>query len=77
MHNYILIAAQIIVLIIIGVLLWQIWRFLHNKDIPDDEPLGKERTKYITRRLTWIAICAGLEAALQIASAILRFLEVI
>ena len=77
MHNYILIAAQTIVLIIIGVLLWQIWRFLHNKDIPDDEPLGKERTKYITRRLTWIGICAGSEAALQIASAILRFMEVI
>ena len=77
MLNYILTAAQIVVLIILGVLLWQIWRFLHSKDIPDDEPLGEVRSKYITRRLTWIGICAGLEAALQIASAILRFVEAI
>jgi len=77
MYNDILLMVQIVVLIILGVLLWQIWRFLHNKDIPDDEPLGKERAKYITRRLTWIGICAGLEALLQIASAILRFIEAI
>ena len=77
MYNDILLMVQIVVLIILGVLLWQIWRFLHNKDIPDDEPLGKERAKYITRRLTWIAICAGLEAALQITSAILRIFEII
>ena len=77
MYADILIAVQIVVLIILGVLLWQIWRFLHSKDIPDDEPLGKERAKYLTRRATWICICVGLEAALQIASAILRFLEAI
>ena len=77
MMNDILIAVQIVVLIILGVLLWQIWRFLHSKDIPDDEPLGKERAKYLTRRATWICICVGLEAALQIASSILRFLEAI
>lgn len=77
MLNYILIAAQILVLLVIGVLLWQIWRFLHSKDIPDDEPLGEERTKYLTRRLTVICICAAVEAALQIASAILRFVDAI
>ena len=75
MLNYFLIAAQIIVFIIIGILVWQIWRKF--KSIPEDEIVGETRAKYMTLRLTWIAICAGLEAALQIASAILRFLEVI
>ena len=73
MLNYFLIAAQIIVFIIIGILLWQIWRKF--KSIPEDEIVGETRAKYMTRRLTWIAICAWLEAALQIASAILRFVE--
>ena len=73
MFNYFLIAAQIIVFIIIGILVWQIWRKL--KSIPEDEIVGETRAKYMTLRLTWIAICAGLEAALQIASAILRFVE--
>lgn len=72
-----LIAAQITVLLVIGVLLWQIWRFLKSTDIPDDEPLGEERAKFMTLRLKWIAVCIGLEAVLQIASAILRFFEVI
>ena len=72
-----LIAAQITVLLVIGVLLWQIWRFLKSNDIPDDEPLGEERAKFMTLRLKWIAVCIGLEAALQITSAVLRMLEII
>ena len=71
----ILIAAQIAVLLVIGVLLWQIWRFLKRSDIPDDEPLGEKLAKYLTRRLTWLCVCFGLGAALLIASAILRVLE--
>ena len=77
MLNYILLAAQIVVLIILGVLLWQIWRFLHSKEIPDDEPLGEKRATYLTRKLTWIGICTAVEAVLQIAAAILRFVEAI
>ena len=77
MYADILIAVQIVVLIILGVLLWQIWHFLHSKDIPDDEPLGEERAKYITCRLTWIGICTAVEAVLQIVATILRFVEVI
>ena len=72
-----LIAAQITVLLVIGVLLWQIWRFLKSTDIPDDEPLGEERAKFMTLRLKWIAVCIGLEAALQVAAAVLRILEII
>ena len=73
----ILIAAQITVLLVIGVLLWQIWHFLKRSDLPDDEPLGEERAKYLTRRLTWLIVCFGLEAGLLIVSTILRILQII
>jgi hypothetical protein len=73
MLKYILIIAQIIVLIALGILLWQIWRKF--KSIPEDEVIGEERADYMRRRLTWVAICAIAEDVLQIASAILRFVE--
>lgn len=71
----ILIAAQITVLLAIGLLMWQIWRKF--KSIPEDEVIGEDRAEYMRRRLTWVAVCAIAEAILQIASAILRLLEVI
>ena len=73
--HYIILSAQITVLILAGILLWQIWYFLKRKDIPEDEPLGEERAKYLTRRLTVISVCAAVEAALAIAQAVLRFVE--
>ena len=72
-----LIAAQITVLLVIGVLLWQIWHFLKRNDIPDEEPLGEERARYLTVRLTWLCVCFGLESVLLIVSTILRVLEII
>lgn len=77
MFHYALIAVQIIVLLVLGVLLWQVWHFMRGKEIPDDEPLGEERAKYLKRRLTAIGICAAVEALLQLASSVLRFIEVI
>lgn len=75
MAHYLLLVAQIIVLMIAGVLLWQIWRFVKHKDIPEDEPLGDDRAKYLTRRLTALSVCAVMEAVLCIAQAVLRFVE--
>ena len=75
MAHYLLLAAQIIVLMIAGVLLWQIWRFVKHKDIPEDEPLGDDRAKYLTQRLTALSVCAVMEAVLCIAQAVLRFVE--
>ena len=75
MAHYLLLAAQIIVLMIAGVLLWQIWRFVKHKDIPEDEPLGDDQAKYLTRRLTALSVCAVMEAVLSIAQAVLRFVE--
>lgn len=70
-----LIAAQISVLLVIGILAWQIWRKFQT--IPEDEIVGEERAKFMTWRLKWIAVCIGLEAALQVAAAVLRILEII
>lgn len=73
--QYILRVAPLIPLLVIGALIWQIYRKF--KSIPEDEIIGEERAKYMTQRLTWIAICAGLTVALQITSIILRILEII
>lgn len=73
--QYILRVAPLIPLLVIGVLIWQIYRKF--KSIPEDEIVGEERAKYMTQRLTWIAICAGLTVTLQITSIILRILEII
>ena len=71
----ILIATQIAVLPVIGVLLWQIWRKF--KSIPEDEMIGEERAKYMTLRLTLITVCSAVEIVLFIASAVLRALKII
>jgi hypothetical protein len=73
--QYILRVAPLIPLLVIGVLIWQIYRKF--KSIPEDEIVGEERAKYMRQRLTWIAICAGLTVTLQITSIILRIFEII
>ena len=72
--KHILFAIQVLVLIAAGVLLWQLFQFW--KKIPEDEEIGKERARYMCRRLNWIAICIALQAVLQITSAVLRAFEI-
>ena len=72
---YALLALEILVLLIIVYSWLQIWRFLHRKDIPEDEPLGETRAKYLTKRLNIIGICAVLEAVLLIVTSILNFIN--
>ena len=73
--EYILRIGQLITLLIIGILAWQIYRKF--KSIPEDEVIGAERTKYMTQRITWIAVCGVLVAILQVTSIILKMLETI
>ena len=67
--------GQLIPLLIIGILVWQIYHKF--KSISEDEVIGEERTNYMTRRLTWIAVCGILIAILRVTSTILRMLEII
>ena len=73
MLNYILIATQIIVLLIIGTLVWQI--LCKFKSIPEDEIVGEERAKYMTQRLQAIVVCSAIEMMLLVAATVLRILE--
>ena len=75
MLNYILIATQIIVLLIIGTLVWQI--LCKFKSIPEDEIVGEERAKYMTQRLQAIVVCSAIEMMLLVAATVLRILEII
>ena len=72
--KHILFAIQVLVLVAVGVLLWQLFQCW--KKIPEGEEIGKERARYMRRRLNWIAICIALQAVLQITSAVLRAFEI-
>ena len=75
MLKYGLLAAMIAMPLAGIFFLWQFWQKF--KSIPDDEVIGEERTAYMRRRLTWIAVCVGAEIILQIAHFILRTFEII
>ena len=68
----ILIGLQILVLACIGYVLWQIWHKLPNEE---EAPLDEKGVKQFQRSLKVLAVLAGLEAALAIACAIVRFVE--
>ena len=68
----ILIGLQILVLAGIGYVLWQIW---HKLPSEEEAPLDEKGVKQFQQRLKVLAVLAGLEAALAIASAIVRFVE--
>ena len=72
---YALLALEILVMLIIVFSWLQIWFFLHKKDIPEDEPLGEAKAKYLTKRLNIIGICAVLEAVMLSATSILNFIS--
>lgn len=72
---YALLALEILVLLIIVFSWLQICFFLHKKDIPEDEPLGEAKAKYLTKHLNIIGICAVLEAVMLIATSILNFIS--
>ena len=75
MLKYGLLVAMIAVPLAGIFFLWQFWRKF--KSIPDDEVIGEERTAYMRRRLTRIAVCVGAEIILQIANFILRTFAII
>ena len=75
MLKHSLFATQVAVALAGIFFLWQLWRKF--KSIPEDEIIGGERTTYMRRRLTWVAVCAGAEVVLQITHFILRICEII
>ncbi len=68
----ILIGLQILVLAGIGCMLWRLWRGLPKQE---DTPMDEKNVRQLQHRLTVLGILAAVEAALAIASAVLRFVE--
>ena len=68
--NYVIAIFQLLFLIAALVLLWQLWRKF--KQIPEDEVIGEERAKYMTKRLNILAVCFAAEAVLSIVQLVLR-----
>ena len=75
MSHYILTAAQIIILVIVGVLLWQIWKLLVHKDIPENTPLDEKQVQTLHKKLKLLVSFVAAEAVISIIQAILRFIE--
>ena len=73
--DFALILIQVVLLASSGFTLWQIWNYLHSEALPDDEPLGEERAKYITDRLDRIKYLLIAEVAVFVIKTVLDCLE--
>lgn len=75
--DILLTVIQVALLIATGIILWQIWQYLHSELIPDDQPLGEDRAKYLTHRLDLIKYLLLAEAVVLIIKTVLRILELL
>lgn len=75
MFPYVLCAAQIIILIIASVILWQVWKLLVHKDIPDDKPLSDKQVQVLHKKLKLLVVLVAAEAVVSIIQAVLRFVD--
>jgi len=73
--NIFLIILQVLLMVIIGITLWQIWSFLKRKDIPENEPLGEERAKYLTDRLNVLQVGFIMEAVVFVIHILLQIMD--
>ena len=70
-----LIVLEIILLIVICFLAWQVWHHLNKESIPDNEPLDKSCTQYLIKRLNILRICIVLLTIMLLFTAILSFIR--
>ena len=75
MLHYILTAAQIVILVIVGVNLWRIWKLLVHKDISEDTPLDEKQVQTLHQKLKLLVVFVAAEAVISIIQAVLRFIE--
>ena len=73
--NLCLLVVQILMLLAICLLAWQIWSLLKRKDIPEDTQLTETQIRFIVIRLRFIVIFLAIGAILGIVQAILRFVS--
>lgn len=75
--DILLTVIQVALLIATGIILWQIWQYLHSELIQDDQPLGEDRAKYLTHRLDLIKYLLLAEAVITVARIFLKALALI
>ena len=73
--NLCLLVAQVLILVAVCVLAWQIWSFLRRKDIPEDIQLTETPNKFVVIRLRYIVIFIAIRGILGVVQAILRFMN--
>lgn len=73
--HIVLLAIQISLLPVMGVVLWQIRKKLPTGDLPEDAVPDRKRTDFLTKRLDLLSICFVAEAVLSVLQLILRFLD--
>ena len=73
--NLCLLVAQVLILLAICLLAWQIWSLLRRKDIPKDTQLTETQIRFVVIRLRFIVIFLAIGAILGVVQAILRFVN--
>ena len=73
--NLSLLVAQVLILLAICLLAWQIWSLLRRKDIPEDTQLTETQIRFVVIRLRCIVIFLAIGAILGVVQAILRFVN--
>ena len=73
--NLCLLVAQVLILLAICLLAWQIWSLLRRKDIPEDTQLTEAQIRFVVIRLRFIVIFLAIGAILGVVQDILRFVN--
>ena len=73
--NLCLLVSQVLILLAICLLAWQIWSLLRRKDIPEDTQLTEAQIRFVVIRLRFIGIFLAIGAILGVVQVILRFVN--
>ena len=71
--KYAFVIPEVIVLIIIFMLLWQLWKIFRQLSTNEDDPLEEELSDRLVKKLKILAVCSIIEATLRVISSILRY----
>ena len=67
-----LLAVQVLLLIGIFVLLWQIRGVLRREDLPEDDPLPAKENKFVVTRMRLMCIFLAVGAGIGLLQAVLK-----
>lgn len=71
-----LLMLQVLLLIGIFVLLWQIRGVMRREDLPEDDPLPAKENKFVVIRMRMLCIFFAVGAGIGLLRAVLRLIDV-